>query len=91
MSKSKPNPQPAAVREHAEHEYLKTTLLVQDRATADQVVKEFAAKYELSEGYVRWRIVRYASIHQHDQLDRIKALYDDTVVKADSSAPPAAR
>jgi hypothetical protein len=91
MSKSKPNPEPALVRVHAEHEYLKTTLLVHDRATADQVVKEFAAKYELREGYVRWRIIRFAQIYQQDQLARIKALYDDTVGKADSSAPSAAR
>jgi hypothetical protein len=87
MSKAHPKPQTKPVRERAEHEYLKTTLLVHDRATADQVVKEFAAQYELSEGYVRWRIIRFAQIHQHDQLDRIKALYDDSVPPAQLSTP----
>ncbi|HBY60594.1 MAG TPA: hypothetical protein DEH78_12285 [Solibacterales bacterium] len=56
-------------------EFCKAALKMPDRASADQLVTEYAKHRELDPDYVRWFIVAWTEKNDHYQVAIAKKLY----------------
>lgn len=59
----------------SQSDFCRAALKMPDRASADQLVTEYATHRELDRDYVRWFIVDWTKRWQFDELPRAKALY----------------
>jgi hypothetical protein len=71
-----PTPHNLDMKTISQSEFCKAALKMPDRASADQLVTEYARSRELVPDYVRWFIIQWTDKFQYDQAATARKLYE---------------